>query len=810
MRKLLLISILIIVPLSIFVVLFPLETATGAPAKEITQAGTPWYHEDWHYRRPVTITNPCSTAQTDYQAQITLDSSFDFNNALSDASDLLVTASDGTTLIPFWGESWDSVGQDASIWVSVPSLPITGTSVMLYYGNADPIIDSPPIGPWTKAVNNPIVPIGGPAGGNQLLAENIVYDSVTGRYWMTFANYNTSSVGLVWSNDPGDPTSWNWFGDVISQANAPHILEYNGTWYIFYADRTVPNPWPISVATSPQISGTYTYTGTVLYPGAAGSWEDYRVDEPYVFQRNDGQWILMYMGDAGSTTEQVGYAQADDILGPYTKFAGNPAIPFGPPGSIDAGTVADPWVVEFNGTYYIGYTVSPTKTRPWRTAYVTTTDWMTFTKYGIILDIGPNGAWDDYSAFRGAVTLFDDTYYFTYTGNDGSIYRMGIATQTVSMPVALSYGESVFPFFDDFNDGVFDTTKWNFGNGDTDNVDESGGYLTLVDDGTYVKIFGNMSVGMEHLVESYGRHPQAGNLNVAAEIGFGNSGWSDIVRILDYYISVPPSYNWQRSSSSGGTTNYIPMAQTVDTNWHTFRVYRLTGDPDNFAGFQIDDNPAETHTAYVPTINLPAWLMSYGSGNQFILDWIRIRQYCGADATATVRGYSDIQETQEVTTTGRLDFNWVTTTVTVTTQGTLSDLQMVLYQHDHPDATTPIQTGRYWEINPTGSGYTLDLTLPLQNPDSLDKNCRHAGVGQVWDCAMSSFNLIAGTITRNGITQLSDWAVGDDVSPTSLVLETFTASTINHSVPTLLLVLVVVSLGCIPVIFLYRRWKYSS
>jgi hypothetical protein len=48
-----------------------------------------------------------------------------------------------------------------------------------------------------------------------------------------------------------------------------------------------------------------------------------RVDEPYVFQRNDGKWVLVYMGDAGSITEQVGYATADNITGPYTPFAGN-------------------------------------------------------------------------------------------------------------------------------------------------------------------------------------------------------------------------------------------------------------------------------------------------------------------------------------------------------------------------------------------------------------------------------------------------------------------------------------------------------
>ena len=61
----------------------------------------------------------------------------------------------------------------------------------------------------------------------------------------------------------------------------------------------------------------------------------------------------MYMGDYGSAHEQIGYATADNITGPYTKYALNPCLPFGPPGSYDAGTVADPWVYEYYGVYYI-------------------------------------------------------------------------------------------------------------------------------------------------------------------------------------------------------------------------------------------------------------------------------------------------------------------------------------------------------------------------------------------------------------------------------------------------------------------------
>ncbi|MEA3439394.1 MAG: DUF2341 domain-containing protein [Chloroflexota bacterium] len=197
---------------------------------------------EWGYRNPVTVTCPCDQPATDYQVQVLLDSiNFDFTKALPDGSDLRVTDVDGVTQIPFWIEVWDSSGEQASIWIKVPELPLSGTAIYLYYGNPTPppppVVEMPPIGPWTRASGNPIVPLGGPTNGRSLLAENIVYDDVSGHYWMVHANYNDGGVGLVWSDTPTDPTSWNWHGTVVTSANAPHLIKEGSTWHIFYADR---------------------------------------------------------------------------------------------------------------------------------------------------------------------------------------------------------------------------------------------------------------------------------------------------------------------------------------------------------------------------------------------------------------------------------------------------------------------------------------------------------------------------------------------------------------------------------------------
>jgi hypothetical protein len=74
---------------------------------------------------------------------------------------------------------------------------------------------------------------------------------------------------------------------------------------------------------------------------------------------------------------------------------------------------------------------------------------------------------------------------------------------------------------------------------------------------------------------------------------------------------------------------------------------------------------------------------------------------------------------------------------------------------NHPAAPPELQTGRYWSITPDGSG-TADLTLPTAfAADLADGVCRYTGSD--WDCARTSNT--AHSVTRNGVTTFSEWAV---------------------------------------------------
>jgi len=92
------------------------------------------------YRRQIVVTEQSGSNLTDYQILIELNSSnFDFSHVNNDGSD--IRFSDAFpywvgNLYPYWIEKWDSVNQEAKIWVKVPSIPANSSvSFYMYYGN---------------------------------------------------------------------------------------------------------------------------------------------------------------------------------------------------------------------------------------------------------------------------------------------------------------------------------------------------------------------------------------------------------------------------------------------------------------------------------------------------------------------------------------------------------------------------------------------------------------------------------------------------------------------------------------------------
>jgi hypothetical protein len=647
--------------------------AAAAGPRSLSGTGAAWYDDAWQARRAVQVSHPGSSgAVSQYQVRIELNAaSFDFAHAATDGHDLRVTAGDGTTLIPFWIEAWDSVGTTANIWVKVPSIPVAGTTVYLYYGNSaattstSPPVAGPPTGPYTKDARNPQPVSNAPCGGAtpKLLPENMVESG--GRYYVAVSDRScdAGSIGLLSSDSPSGP--WTYAARILTAANlpageprtvldAPHLMQVGSDWYLFYSHfypaplywNQTDKPAPIGLARSTNgILGPYAQTDpAVLATGPTGAWDDARVSEPYVLRKPNGDWVMVFMADSdpiGGYTEQIGIATSTTgVEGPYVKSSANPVLAFGPPGSLDAGTIADPWVVEFDGTFYIGYSASPTKAR-WNTTYATTTDWLTFTKSNRVI-LGQGASYDSVSAFRGAVSLFGDTYYFPYASQNGG-YHFSMASQPlkVASQNVVNTPDAVFRFYDGFGGSTLDLSKWRTATrgypGGSASV--SAGYLTLtapavgavnIQELIGTTAFGPGGVMLEALVQ----HPTAtGDGRTAGQVGLGVETFDPSLRIADYDKAT---FVHNVTNNGIGGASFPPMARSLDTT--SYLLHRVAWADPGAVAFSLESDAPHVVSANLPTQALPPWLASLAIGRTTTLsvDWLRVRSWVGADANASV------------------------------------------------------------------------------------------------------------------------------------------------------------------------------
>jgi uncharacterized repeat protein (TIGR01451 family) len=124
-----------------------------------------------------------------------------------------------------------------------------------------------------------------------------------------------------------------------------------------------------------------------------------------------------------------------------------------------------------------------------------------------------------------------------------------------------------------------------------------------------------------------------------------------------------------------------------------------------------------------------------------------------------------IRKTLAIAGPGSRTFGLTEATLNVVVPDQLSSVQVDRRDTNHPNATISQAYGRYWTITPTGGGYTVDVTLPHRNVyHAQAQACRYTGAS--WDCGRTSST--ATTVTRAGVTTLSDWVVGYPPAAVSL------------------------------------------
>lgn len=264
------------------------------------------------------------------------------------------------------------------------------------------------------------------------LPETCLYDQDKHIYYLVYTDrsVNPSQLGVACSKNL---LEWEDLGHISILDNentildAPHIMKQHGEYFLFFArvDDKISLTKRIYLAKSEEITGPYKQQTSkpILDIGKNGEFDSGRVDEPFVIY-DEVLFHMFYMGAPRENInkEQVGYARADKIDGPYIKVKYNPVLKFG--SSYDEFTVADPHVLEYKNVKFIFYSCSGKITgskeygsSPWLTAIAYTKDFKTYKKLGL-LKIRTKDPSKHRSYFRGSCLIKNGNLYFVYTGQD--------------------------------------------------------------------------------------------------------------------------------------------------------------------------------------------------------------------------------------------------------------------------------------------------------------------------------------------------------------------------------------------------------
>lgn len=297
-------------------------------------------------------------------------------------------------------------------------------------------------------------------------------------------------------------------------------------------------------------------------------------------------------------------------------------------------------------------------------------------------------------------------------------------------------------------------------------LDLSGNQLTLT--GTTIDSFGTILVNSPLVLNDVTMFNEGGAV----------VGGSGVVEIHgSSYISNDGTFTapleiagGTTTYDTGGTSTYHDVRIDGGAVWAatTGVTIHVTGDWTNDGTFTADGGTVvfDGGTEQNLTLNVPTTFanLTVGAGTTLV----EAVAADNATVSGTLSNQGVLRKMQAVSGTGPLAFGLTGVQMNVTTQGTLTNVQVDRVDSNHPSATTPLQTGRYWAMAVTGSGYTVNLTLPhddLGDPMA----CRYPGGlgGYGWDCGRTSFT--SGQVTRDGVGDLLDaWAVGDGAGPTAI------------------------------------------
>lgn len=300
--------------------------------------------------------------------------------------------------------------------------------------------------------NNIVLDIGsGNWDQNAVKQTEIVKDGSTYKMWYTGSDttdkigYATSSDGLHWIKDSANnPVLDLGAGGKFDQSavSQPTVLKSGNTYHLWYTGNDGVNQ-EIGYATSTDgVNWTRQNGGdAVLTVGSAGSWDDTDVADAAVIK--DGTVYKMWYSGNDGTNYRLGYATSTDGIN-WTRYdnPNNAACGFnesnddgcivnlGTGGLFDDYSVNIGDVLKIDNSYYLIYTgyQSALIDRIGMLTSQNGIDWVRANDGNPILNFGTATTWDDAEVGSPAVIYDANNFKVYYSGNDGTNWRLGLAT----------------------------------------------------------------------------------------------------------------------------------------------------------------------------------------------------------------------------------------------------------------------------------------------------------------------------------------------------------------------------------------------
>ncbi len=294
---------------------------------------------------------------------------------------------------------------------------------------------------WTPYAGSPLV-------GNAI-SPAVVYDTAAQKYRMWYialgsaVKYAESPDGLTWSlgSDVVLPTGAPGAFDQYIHALA--VVRFGDSLAMYYTASNDGVSLVVGRAVSSDGKHWIKSPGNpVLTHGPAGSWESQGVGACGVRLKN-GLFEMWYGASDGSFV-RTGYAQSPDGV-VWSKYANNPVLPRGGPGSIDERESA---IMGLDWKDSLGCAVYESIDAAGRETYsiATSPDGILWTKYAGNPVYTPAGTgWDSYGIGNGCVLWKDGLFRYWYCGYSGGTWSIGLAflqqpAMTVVRPGLLDFG----------------------------------------------------------------------------------------------------------------------------------------------------------------------------------------------------------------------------------------------------------------------------------------------------------------------------------------------------------------------------------